>query len=126
MAIFYTKCHLDSRGNQEHLCCITLDRGRCLPEFMHAYFLKHPIARRYLERSAKGAIMSGLNMRIIKALPIPAAPLDLQHRFAAIVQSVEQQKVSQRAHLAELDTLFRLPAIPRLPGRPLSRNGNLR
>ena len=92
--------------NTKHLCCITLDRGRCLPEFMHAYFLKHPIARRYLERSAKGAIMSGLNMRIIKALPIPAAPLDLQHRFAAIVQSVEQQKVSQRAHLAELDTLF--------------------
>ena len=92
--------------NTKHICCITLDHGRCLPEFMHAYFLEHPIARRYLERSAKGAIMSGLNMRIIKALPIPAAPLDLQHRFAAIVQSVEQQKTSQRAHLDELDTLF--------------------
>ena len=45
-------------------------------------------------------------MGIIKALPIPAAPLDLQHHFAAIVQSVEQQRVRQRAHLAELDTLF--------------------
>ena len=33
-------------------------------------------------------------------------PLDLQHRFAAIVESVEHQKASQRAHLAELDTLF--------------------
>ena len=92
--------------NTKHLCCITLDRGKCLPEFMHAYFLKHPIARRYLERNAKGAIMSGLNMGIIKALPIPAAPLDLQHRFAAIVQSVERQRTRQRAHLAELDTLF--------------------
>ncbi len=92
--------------NTKHLCCITLDRGRCLPEFMHAYFLRHPIARRYLERSAKGAIMSGLNMRIIKALPIPAAPLDLQHHFAAIVGSVERQKASQRSHLAELDILF--------------------
>ena len=92
--------------NTKHLCCITLDRGKCLPEFMHAYFLEHPIARRYLERNAKGAIMSGLNMRIIKALPIPAAPLDLQHRFAAIVEAVEQQKARQRAHLTELDTLF--------------------
>ena len=92
--------------NTKHLCCVTLDHGKCLPEFMHAYFLEHPIARRYLERSAKGAIMSGLNMRIIKALPIPAAPLDLQRRFAAIVRSVEQQKSRQRAHLTELDTLF--------------------
>ena len=39
-------------------------------------------------------------------LPIPIPPLDLQHRFAAIVESVEHQKASQRAHLAELDTLF--------------------
>ena len=92
--------------NTKHLCCITLDQRKCLPEFMHAYFLEHPIARRYLERNAKGAIMSGLNMRIIKALPIPAVPLDLQHRFVAIVQSVEQQKARQRAHLAGLKTLF--------------------
>ncbi|TVS10831.1 MAG: hypothetical protein EA424_24620 [Planctomycetaceae bacterium] len=33
-------------------------------------------------------------------------PLDLQHRFAAIVESVEQQKTRVRQHLAELDTLF--------------------
>ena len=33
-------------------------------------------------------------------------PLDLQHRYAAIVEAIEQQKVTQRAHLTELDTLF--------------------
>jgi type I restriction enzyme S subunit len=42
----------------------------------------------------------------LKELRIPLPPLDLQHRFAAIVESVEQQKASQRAHLDELDTLF--------------------
>jgi len=92
--------------NTKHLCCITLDREKCLPEFVHAYFLEHPIARRYLDRSAKGAIMSGLNMGIIKALPIPVPPHDLQQHFAALVTSVAQQKARQRAHLAELDTLF--------------------
>ena len=92
--------------NTKHLCCITLNQERCLPRFMHTYFLEHPIARRYLERSAKGAIMSGLNMGIIEALPTPIPPLDLQRRFASIVESVEQQKARQRAYLAELDTLF--------------------
>lgn len=41
-----------------------------------------------------------------RRLSIPLPPLDLQRRFAAIVESVEQQKARQRAHLAELDTLF--------------------
>lgn len=92
--------------NTKHLCCITLDYNKCLPSFMHTYFLMHPTARRYLERSAKGAIMSGLNMGIIKALPIPIPPLDLQHRFATIVKSVGKQKAKLRQHLAELDALF--------------------
>jgi len=92
--------------NTKHLCCITLDRDTCLPEFMHEYFLRHPIARHYLEQSAKGAIMSGLNMGIIKNLPIPVPPLDLQRRFTAIAESIQQQKALQREHLAELDTLF--------------------
>lgn len=92
--------------NTKHLCCITLNHEKCLPVFMHAYFLMHPTARRYLERNAKGAIMSGLNMGIIKGLPIPLPPLALQRRFAAIVESVEQQKARLREHLAELDTLF--------------------
>ena len=50
--------------------------------------------------------MSGLNMGIIKRLPIPLVALPLQHRFATIVESVERQKSRLRAHLAELDTLF--------------------
>ena len=41
-----------------------------------------------------------------QAPSVQLPPLDIQHRFAAIVESVEHQKASQRAHLAELDTLF--------------------
>ena len=37
---------------------------------------------------------------------ITMPPLPLQQKFAAIVESIERQKTTQRAHLAELDALF--------------------
>lgn len=42
----------------------------------------------------------------MKKVHIPEPPIDLQRHFSAIVESVEQQGGAQRAHLAELDTLF--------------------
>lgn len=92
--------------NTKHLCCITLDHGLCLPEFLHAYFLQHPIAREYLERTAKGAIMSGLNMGLVKAMPIAIPPLTLQQDFKARNQAIENLKTQHRAALADLDALF--------------------
>ena len=62
--------------------------------------------QQYMARRTKGVAVKGINLGDVKRIPIPAPPLDLQHRFAAIVESVEQQKASQRAHLEELDTLF--------------------
>ena len=41
----------------------------------------------------------------VKAFPILSPPIDLQQRFASIVESIEQQKARLQAHLAELDTL---------------------
>jgi type I restriction enzyme S subunit len=92
--------------NTKHLCCITLELTKCLPIFLHAYFLQHPIAQKYLNQTAKGAIMSGLNMGLIKGMPVPLPPISLQREFARRVQAVEKLKTAQRASLAELDALF--------------------
>ena len=59
-----------------------------------------------LKRFSKGTNTKYLTMAILNRMPILVPPLDLQHRFAAIVESVEQQKTNQHAHLDELDTLF--------------------
>lgn len=92
--------------NTKHLCCITLDSETCLPSFLHAYFLMHPSARKYLEQTAKGAIMDGLNMSIIKALPVPLAPIGLQHEFSVRMNDLEKLKSAHQKSIAELDALF--------------------
>ena len=92
--------------NTKHICCITLDAEKCLPSFLHAYFLMHPMARRYLAQTAKGAIMDGLNMGIIKAMPVPLAPVKLQHEFDIRLKALQKTKSANIEAAAELDTLF--------------------
>jgi type I restriction enzyme S subunit len=92
--------------NTKHLCCITLNQTKCLPVFLHTYFLGHPIARSYLAQTAKGAIMEGLNMGIIKELPIPLAPIELQREFELEMRTLDGLKSLQREALGELDALF--------------------
>nr|WP_255028895.1 restriction endonuclease subunit S [Rhodococcus sp. GA1] len=92
--------------NTKHLCCVTLDREKALPEFLHSYFLHDPEAQSYLRRTAKGAIMSGLNMGIIKKLPVPLVPLDLQRIFIQRVEHVKLLKSQQMRQLEDLDAAF--------------------
>ena len=92
--------------NTKHICCITLDSEKCLPSFLHSYFLMHPMARKYLEQTAKGAIMDGLNMGIIKAMPVPVVPVGLQHEFEARVGALQKTKYANIAAAIKLDSLF--------------------
>ncbi len=59
-----------------------------------------------LKRFSKGTNTKYLTMVILNRMPILVPSLDLQRRFSAIVESIEQQKASQRAHLDELNSLF--------------------
>jgi type I restriction enzyme S subunit len=97
--------------NSKHLCCITLDRKQCLPEFLHAYFLYHPVARSFLASRAKGSIMEGLNMGIIKELPVwlPDIPTQTQiiSKIAVLTanvrafQAVYEQKICSLSELKQ-------------------------
>ncbi|SRR6266851_567669 len=72
--------------NTKHICCITLDREKCLPGYLHMYFLHSPRAREFLAKHAKGAIMAGLNMGLIQELPVVLPSTDVQ---AAIVKAAD-------------------------------------
>jgi type I restriction enzyme S subunit len=72
-----------------------------VPRYVYYFFRHFPIS--HYEASAANPSLNRNNLHPVEVL---WPPLDLQRRFAAIVESVERQKASQRAHLDELDTLF--------------------
>ena len=83
----------------------------------HAHVLRpaDTIDVEYLHRALRhydfGPYISGstrakLNQAQLNKARLPLPPLELQHRFAAIIKAAEEHRVSQRTHLAELDTLF--------------------
>ncbi|WP_323900148.1 restriction endonuclease subunit S [Aeromonas hydrophila] len=85
--------------NTKHLCCISLDYKKALPEFLHSYYLFHPMSRQYLAKVTKGAIMDGLNMGLIKTMPFPMVPIKLQEKYVEIkmnvLSSLDKQLLSE-------------------------------
>jgi len=92
--------------NTKHICCITLDQTRCLPEYLHAAFLLHPFVRHQLGISQKGAIMDGLNMEVIRNLQIPLPPLPQQQHFARLVTRHQRLRAIQQESLRQAEHLF--------------------
>ncbi|MGP0223658.1 restriction endonuclease subunit S [Paenarthrobacter sp. NCHU4564] len=92
--------------NTKHLCCVTVNEKLIVSEWLHAHFLQSNEARMYLRQTTKGAIMGGLNMGIVKKMPVRVPPIELQRVFATRVAAVERLKETHQKHLAKLDALF--------------------
>jgi type I restriction enzyme S subunit len=69
-------------------------------------FLNSDSVYRTVVAMSGGGAAPRVNIKQLKELQVLCPPLDLQNRFASIVESIEQQKARLKAHLAELDTLF--------------------
>ena len=92
--------------NTKHICAITVNRDRLDPAFLRAAFLWHPESRAHLRRQTKGSIMDGLNMGIIKTMPVPVPQLDRQREFATQVERVTVQRAAAERELSADDELF--------------------
>jgi type I restriction enzyme S subunit len=76
-----------------------------LPEFLLGA-INSPICKQQFNDSLKGVGVPNLHLKEIRATQIPHPPLNVQHEFLSRITALEKLKVSQRASLAKLNTLF--------------------
>jgi type I restriction enzyme S subunit len=89
----------------KHLCTLTLDKSQMLPEYLWACLRWDPEVKAQTLREAKGAIMEGWNMGIVKALKLRKPPLDLQERFAVHVSAIRRIQSHTEHSLDRVDEL---------------------
>jgi len=92
--------------NTKHICAITLDPDVAVPEFVRAAFLWHPMSRQHLAQRTKGSIMDGLNMGIIKEMPLPLPERTIQREFVARLKTAAGLSITLGRSENELDELF--------------------
>ena len=86
-------------------CVLRPDKDKLDSKFLFHWVKTDVFVRRMVDL-ATGANYPAVSDRKVKASKISVPPLKYQRRFATIVEAVDNQKARQRAHLAELDTLF--------------------
>lgn len=74
----------------KHLCTITLDLQRLLPEYLWASLLWDPVIRAQANREGKGAIMEGWNIGIVRKLLIKLPSPTQQESFAVLNKKVQE------------------------------------
>ena len=90
----------------KHLCTISPDRERLLPEFLWASLLWDPVVRAQAAREGKGAIMEGWNMGIVRGLLIKLATIGQQQDFAAFVRKAELLRIKYVTAELQANELF--------------------
>ena len=56
-------------------------------DFFYSLLSTGALYREFSNRAA-GAVVKNLNTKLVNQVSVPVPPLDLQHRFAAIVESI--------------------------------------
>lgn len=92
--------------NSKHLAAITLNKKIAEPIFIAYNLHSNPDVIRQINSGGRGAIMTGLNLGLIRKIEIKIPPLILQQQFVKIVQQIEIQKEQAKSSLAESEALF--------------------
>ena len=73
-----------------HLLRIRVNLEKILPEYMALLFTGYSLIKMQIQRLSQGAIMSGLNTSLVKAIKIPLPPLEEQKKIAEVLRSIDE------------------------------------
>lgn len=92
--------------NTKHLAAITLNRNLANPLFLSYSIHSSPFILSQFRSKNRGAIMSGLNLGLIKETTLKRPPIELQNRFAQTHTHVDKLKNTYQKSLTDLETLY--------------------
>lgn len=92
--------------NTKHLAAISLNQKIANPDYIAFSLHSDPHILWQINQKGRGAIMTGLNLTIIKELKLKLPPIELQNQFAERVQLIESQKQHAQEALAKSEELF--------------------
>ncbi|MCG8557124.1 MAG: restriction endonuclease subunit S [Proteobacteria bacterium] len=90
----------------KHLATITLNRDVAEPEFVAQAIHRHPAILAQIHQANRGAIMSGLNLGLIKSLVVRLPPIEIQRAFGAFTKRLRDSLENQEAARSESEDLF--------------------
>lgn len=91
--------------NKADCLMLRVDTSMALSSYV-CWFLNCPSTVTKALELVRGQTRGRISLGRLKQLEVPLPPINLQHHFGTIVESIEKQKSRLRAHLAELNTLF--------------------
>jgi type I restriction enzyme S subunit len=92
--------------NTKHLAAITLNKDIAEPIFLSYSIHSSPFILNQFKSKNRGAIMSGLNLGLIKETKLKHPPIELQRKFAEIHARVDELKISCQTSITDLDALY--------------------
>jgi type I restriction enzyme, S subunit len=92
--------------NTKHLAALTLDHNLANPYFISYSMHSNPLVANQICHQGRGAIMTGLNLGIIKELQIKLPPVKKQNEFELILKKSEAIKHIMFVQLEELKNQF--------------------
>ena len=92
--------------HQNHVFRIRCNRDNLIPEFFAGY-IQTALAKAYFLRCAKKTSnLASINMTQLRATPVPMPPIDLQNRFAEIVNEQRAMVAQAQQSSTQADSLF--------------------